>query len=98
MVAARIDLHVGCLGHVATGTTGTFRRHWMPVMNLAVVLARRVLVARGAGLVALVLEPGGMRIVAVGAANPLVVHLALQERTVLIHFVENLPVGVIRGW
>ena len=44
------------------------------------------------------LELGGMGIVAVGAANPLGVHLALQERTVNIDLVQNLPVRVVESF
>jgi hypothetical protein len=38
-----------------------------------------------------------MRIVAVGAPHVVGVHLALQERAVLVHLVEDLAVAVIDG-
>ena len=38
-----------------------------------------------------------MRIVAIGAADPLGVHLALQERAVDIHFILDLTISVIES-
>ena len=52
--------------------------------------------ARRAERIARVFRLGLVRIVAVRAADPLVVHLALDERSVLVHFVQNLSVGVVR--
>src|SRR5262245_22731200 len=69
----------------------------MAMMNLAVVLTRRMLMARSANLVAGVFELGAMRIVAVAALDVLVKHLALQERRVFVHLVHDLAVRVIGG-
>ena len=51
--------------------------------------------ARVAKSVALLFQRGRMRIVAIGATNPLVVHFALNERTKHIDFFQYLPVGMI---
>src|SRR6188474_1033941 len=67
----------------------------MAVVNLAVVLARLMLVAGDAELVALVLELRRVRIVAIGATDVLRIHLAFEERGELIDLVEDLPVGMI---
>src|SRR5258708_16328131 len=67
----------------------------MSMMNFAVVLAGRMLMARSANLIAGVLELRAMRIVAVSAADVLMKHLAFEKRSVLIHLVHDLPVGVI---
>ena len=54
------------------------------------------LVTLRAQAVARELQLQRMRIVAIGAAHVVRVHLALQERTVLVHLVENLPVGLVQ--
>ena len=36
-----------------------------------------------------------VRVVAIGAAHALRVHLALQKRSVLVDLVQDLPVGVV---
>ena len=51
--------------------------------------------ARRTHLVTLMFQPRRMWIVAIRTANSLVVHLALDERAVDIHFVQNLAVGII---
>lgn len=45
--------------------------------------------------VAFVLDSSSMRVVAIGALDVLVIHLALNERAINIDFVEYLAVGVI---
>ncbi len=79
MVAARIDLHVRRLGHVAFDTQGARRSGLVVMMRRSVVLAGRMLVARRTDLIAGVLQSRRMRIVAIAAANVVVVHLALDE-------------------
>ena len=64
----------------------------------AVVFAGRMLMARTYRPVARVLQLGAVRIVAVGAADVFVKHLAFEERSVFIDFVQNLAIGVIGRW
>ena len=61
----------------------------MVVMRLGVVLAgrMRIHVARGADLVAFIFQLRRMRVMAVRAADTLLMHLALQERTVDVHLI-----------
>ena len=70
----------------------------MMVVSRHIVLTGWMLMAGGAKLVALILQPGGMRVVTVGAANPLGVHFALQERSVDIDLVLDLPIRMIKSF
>jgi len=69
----------------------------MAVVDFAVVFTRGMLVAGDAELIALVLELRGMRIVAVGTADVLRIHLAFEERRVFVDLVENLTVCMVGG-
>jgi hypothetical protein len=55
-----------------------------------------MLMTRRANLIALMFEPGGMRVVTIGTANALLVHLALKKRSMYVDLVLNLPIGVIQ--
>ena len=66
------------------------------VMAYCVVFGGRVLMARGAKLIALVFQLQRVRVVAIATLDSLVVHLALNERTVNVHFVFDLAIGVVR--
>ena len=55
-----------------------------------------MLMAGGADLVPCLLQSRRVGVVAVGATNPLSVHLALDERAVNVNLVEDLTVGMIR--
>ena len=61
----------------------------------AVVLLGHVALGAEAVVVELAFERVG--VVAVGTLHALVVHLALQERGVDVHLVEDLPVGVVQA-
>src|SRR4029453_13074615 len=95
VVPPRIDRHIGRLRHVAIHTQSAWLTVGMTMVDRPVVFAWRMLVARRANLISFVLEPGGMRVMTIGALNPLVIHLALHERAVFIDLVENLPVSVV---
>ena len=95
VVAAGVDLHVRGLRHVALDAQRSRRVRLMVMVGRSVVLAGRMLVARGADLVGRVLQLRRMRIVAVGAADAPMVHLALDERRILEHLVQDLAVGVV---
>ena len=69
----------------------------MMVVGGIVELRRGMLMTRRADLVALMLQTRGMGVVTVGAADSLVVHLALQKRPVNINLVVNLAVGMVGG-
>src|SRR6185503_2852485 len=66
-----------------------------------------VMIMRGAGvslrvalqadLVAGEFQLGAMRIVAIAAGHANRIHLALLERTVIIHLVDHLPVGLVEA-
>ena len=62
-----------------------------------IVFASRMLVAGGAQPVPLVFQLRGMRIVAIGTANPFGVHLALEKRSVDVDLILNLPIGMIES-
>jgi hypothetical protein len=74
-----------------------FGSDWMEVVGWSVVLARSVLVTRRARRIAFVLQFQRMRIVAIGTANSLVIHPALDERSVHINFVFDLTIIEIRA-
>jgi len=54
-------------------------------------------VALGAEAVAGRPKPAGVRLVTVRARDPRAEHPALEERAVLVHFAENLAVGVVQA-
>ncbi len=60
-----------------------------------VVLGWVMRVTRRAHLIALIFESGRVRVVTVGAANALMIHLALNKRSVHIDFIQNLAVGIV---
>jgi len=95
VVAAEVDVHVSAAGHVAIHALGPFGSDGVTVVGGDVVFACGVLVARRAGFVAGVLEFQRVGVMAIGAADPLVVHLALHERAIDIDLVLDLAVGVI---
>ena len=64
-------------------------------MRNAVILAGRVCVTRRAESISPMADSTGMWVVAVGTADILVVHLALQVGTVLVDFFTDLSIGVI---
>ena len=64
-------------------------------MSHRVVLCRIMLMTRRTQSIVIELQLVRMRIVAVGATNAIVVHLALQKRTVNVNFVEDLAVRII---
>ena len=66
------------------------------MMRRNVVFTCRVLMTGSTNLVALMLQSSGVGIMAIGTANALGVHLALQKRTIDINFILNLPVSVIQ--
>src|SRR5262245_49289004 len=68
----------------------------MVVVRDGIVLGGRMLVAARTDFIAGKLDFRRVGIVAVGAANALMEHLALEERAVLVHLVQNLSVGVVR--
>ena len=65
-------------------------------MSRRVILARWVLMARRTYLVTRLFQLQRMGIVAISAANTFVVHLALQERTVDINLILDLPIGMVQ--
>src|SRR5690349_9524521 len=95
MIAARIDFHVSGRRHVALDAKRPPRARLVMMMGGSVVLGRRVRMARRAKLISLTLDLRGVRVVAIGAADALVVHFALQERAVLVDLVKNLAVAMI---
>ena len=95
MISPRIDFHVRRLRHVAIDALCPGRTFFVMMVIERIKTTRGMGVAGSAKLVPLVLELEIVRIVAIGAANPFVEHLALAKRAVLIHFVENLTIRVI---
>ena len=66
------------------------------MMRRHVVLARGMLVTGSAGFVTRVFQLQRVWIVTIRTANPFVIHLALNERAVDVHLVQDLAIGVIR--
>ena len=67
----------------------------MIVMGGCVVLGRGVLVTGSAQRVVGPVDAGRVDVVAVRAANSLVIHFALEKGPVHIHFIPDLAVGVV---
>ena len=105
MVAPRVDLHVGALGHVAVGAKRAIGTCRMMRVRGRIETAARVevrksfrlgfSVALGAYGVAIGLEGRFVRLVAVEAYDAGPRHLALLERAVFEHLVQDLPVGKV---
>ena len=97
MIAPRVDSHVGRGRHVTVHTSRTRGARFVMMMAFGIVFTCRVLVARRANLVALMNQFRRVRIVAVAAADAVVKHFALQERTVHIVLFTDLTVRVVDG-
>ena len=67
----------------------------MMVVARRIVLSCRMLVTGSTQRVVVEFDFGRMRVVAVRATYPVMVHLALDKRTVDVIFIANLPVDVI---
>ena len=95
MVTPRVNGHIGGLGHVALYAAGASRPLLVTMVAGHIVFPSRVSMTRGAQLVGVVLDFGGMGIMTVSAANSLVIHFALQERSININLVLNLAIVMI---
>ena len=95
MIAARIDDHIGALGHVAVGAEGAGRAGL--VMRMGGDIELRRLMALQADPVAGRPQARAVRLVAIGAGDAGMVHPALQERAVFIDLVADLAVGEIES-
>ena len=80
---------------MAIDALGTLGVGFVKVVRHRIVLGQRVLVARSTNLISIVLQPRGVRIVTVAAANALVIHFALNERTMFVVLIQNLTIGII---
>ena len=96
VIPPRIHLHVRRFRHVAFGAGRACGIGLVEVVSRRVVLGGRVLMACRADLVAILFQSNGMGIVAVGAADSLVEHLALDERSVLVVLIHDLPIRIVR--
>ena len=67
----------------------------MMVVIDRIVFTCRVLMTRSTKQVAFMLESIRMRVMTIGTANPVVVHLALNERTVNVVFITDLTINVV---
>ena len=95
VVVPVVNNHVGLDRHVAIHTGSTRPALFMPVMFRAVI--RRVYVALGTKLVVIRPYSVAVGIMAIGANDTCLVHLALQERTIHINFVIDLPIRKIQA-
>ena len=69
---------------------------WLVMMMIdRVIFSSRVLMAGRAELIVIELKFVRMWIVTIRAANAVVIHFALNERTVNVVFITNLPVHVV---
>ena len=66
------------------------------MMIRAVILTRRMLMTGGTELVALMFDASRMRIMTVRTTNPLVIHLALDKRSVNVNFIQDLSIRMVR--
>src|SRR6266481_188984 len=106
VVAPRVHDHVVLGGHVAVDALGAGRGRLVEVMRRRVIgpgrERREARVRLGPvtlGADGIALGPGlaAVRVVAIGAADTALVHLALTERPVLVDLVELLAVGVVEA-
>ena len=95
VVVPLVHHHVRLVAHVARDAGGAGALLAMEVM--AARGERLGPVALGAHLVAPGPKPRGVRVVAVRAGDPGVVHAALQERAPVVDLVPHLPVGVVEA-
>src|SRR4051812_20742798 len=94
VIVPRIDHHVGRRRHMTTHTGGAGALHLVVMMSRRIVLRRSM--TRCAGGVAVGAQLSGVRVVTVAAGHTAGVHLTLQERAVVVHFVALLSVGVVQ--
>ncbi len=94
VVVAHIHFHVGARRHVAGHTLSTGGTHRVMMMLRRVVAAG--LVALGADRIAFGAQLSAVRVVAIAASDALVVHAALQERTVFEDLALDLPIDEIQ--
>ena len=95
MVPACVDRHICLSRHVTCHTLRAWRSGFVLVMRDCIVFARRMLMARCANMVSLMLKSSGVRVMAVGTLNSLVIHFALNKRPEDIDFIHDLPVFVV---
>ena len=104
VIAPVVDTHIACRHHM-TGNTGcTGGTHWMKMVLRRVIdggaqcrefLTRRYLVTLRANGVAREFERCAVRIVAIGACHPTLVHFALQKRTIDVNLIRDLAIDVV---
>ena len=96
MIAPKNHVNLLRLRHVTLDAGGAGGADFMPMMSRRVVLGRFVCMARYAKLVVGKLDLRRVRVVTVCTANALLVHFALNERAVNIHFIAHLAVAIIQ--
>ena len=94
VIAPRIDPHVELTRHVAVHAGAAGRCERVPVVGGVVVGAGQMTL--GTHAVAFRYQLVAVRVMTVGAGHPSLMHLALDERTVNVHFVADLPVGPVK--
>lgn len=93
VISPGIDTHIKLAGHVAIDTGAPRRSDLMPMVRGVVVVAGQM--ALGTDPIPFRHQLVAVRIVAVGAGHTSPVHFALNERTVDIYLVTNLPIGPV---
>ena len=94
MIAPRIDTHIKLARHVAVHTGAAGRRNLMSVVCGVIVSAGQMTL--GAHAVALCNQLVAVRVMAIGAGHPSLMHLALNERAVNIDLLADLPIGPVK--
>ena len=95
MIPTRINHHISRCRHVALDTASA-RSAWLMMMMIwRVVLSSRMLMAGCTKFIIVEFDFRRMRIMTIGATNTVVVHFALNERTVNVIFIPDLAVSVI---
>ena len=95
VIAPHVDDHVRLRRHVAVDALGAGAARLVVMVLRHVEFCRHV--ALTAQRVAVRMQLGAMRVVAIGAGDARVIHAALQERAVFVDFAVDLPVGVIKA-
>ena len=93
VVAAKVIAHVVFSRHMAIDTLRTRTSHRMEVVRCYVV-GFRGMALRTQGI-ALCAQFQGVRVMAIAALYPLVVHSALRKRPIYIYFFKDLTVGMV---
>jgi hypothetical protein len=93
VIAPLVHLHVGFRGHVAIDALGTGAALLMMRMLRDIEFGRKM--ALRTEPIALLAQRQTVRLMAIGAADPGLIHAALNEGTIFEHLTVDLAIGMI---